>query len=155
MIEFRMMRLCDFFRMDFRETDPDAFTGDSVFVNCDRCVQGRINHHYQRFCLLLKLLFGVSPIDYMVFIAADDDEPVGVIWIRVRGNSAFMGMFVKPNYRRRGIASSLMGMAADYADMHKIKLEAFYHDKNPAVKVALKAGFKVHSNAVKLVRGMK
>jgi len=152
-IEYRKMKPKDFFKIKFEEKDDTSFTGDSVFVNRDKCLQGRINHQYQRFSLLLKLLFGRSPINYVVITATHRDIPVGVIWARIKeGNKSIVGIFIKNDYRRMGIGTGLMEEMCKYADKNNIELSVTYNSKNFALKMAEKRGFKLEHEYTKLVR---
>ena len=147
------MKPIDFFKMDFKEKSESAFTGDSAFVNKDKCLQGRINHQYQRFCLILKLVFGRSPINYAVIIAVHDNVPVGVIWTRIKeGNKSIVGMFVSNDYRRMGIGTRLMEKMCKFADKNNIELSVTYNSKNFALKMSEKQGFKLEHEYNELVR---
>jgi len=147
-IILREIELMDFFRTGhFKETDKDAFTGDSVFVRMDTSFQGFMNHLYQRSCLFLSLFLRKSPINYEASVAEMGGKIVGVCWVRRPSN--LVGIFVHPDYRRRGIGSSLVKHFVEHV---KGEMVVIHNENNPSVNLFKKHGFKIESKFCKLVR---
>ena len=60
---------------------------------------------------------GFKPIDYVVFVAKDGDNIVGVISIR-SGNHISL-LFVDKEYHRMGVASKLVANVSEYLRLRK------------------------------------
>jgi 8-oxo-dGTP diphosphatase len=85
--------------------------------------------------------------EHQLLIAEDQGDLVGMVCIHHPAPSrvATIGqVFVRPNYRRWGIATQLVGLAIRYAQQHKARtLLAEAPITNPVLLVYLKAGFRV------------
>jgi ribosomal protein S18 acetylase RimI-like enzyme len=136
---------------------PVCFTKEFEISGLDPDhVAGMVNRGFGRtgaLILWLLRLFGKEPGKFLV--AEADGKIVGTAFVNNRGKSGYISsVMVNPDYRRKGIATTLMTSALNYIRRRK-KARAVLHvdsTNDSAKSLYVKLGFKTFEHSAYFVR---
>ena len=145
-VEIRKMKLIDFFTMKRIENDkPDVVDGfGNLIKEKSKYTADKFKRFYETVNIFLSLIsLKLAFSKYIIFLAIQKNNVVGLLFLEIRKDDVNLGIFVKKENRSSGIGKKLMENAIRWSMKKKknIKLCVWEHNK-VALEFYKKNGFK-------------